>query len=445
LKAAYKTAVRFALGATVCVLAGTAAMARAQVSLRTVVDLAQRNSTAVRVAQADLERARAVFAESREVFIPSLSVSTGLPAFPAKGFTGQPPSIWGGTVQSLVFSIPQKYYIGAGRAGMQAAEVRLRDAREQVALDASDIYIELDTVHRELEMAGEQEGFAARMLEIEQQRAEAGVASLRDLLDARLTLANVRLARIRMEARTGTLAQQLAELTGLPAGSIAPDHASIPQIPEVRGDVKARTPARLDAAHLIAVSKERQAQGDEEVNFIPQLTFYAQYNRNTTLLNDVNHFFANALPANNFSSGFSIQIPLFDMEHRAKGRESRAEALRATVEAEEARRQNDLEIARLNGSLRELDALAEVAKLKQEIAAEDVKTVQAELENGNGAGTAPGAPQQLSPKAEQLARINEHQKQEEAEEAALELAKARLGLLRVLGHMQDWLDEVLGK
>lgn len=419
--------------------------AQAQVSLRTVVELAQRNSTAVREAQADVNKARAVMSESKDVYVPSLSFGTGIPAFPEEGFTGQPPSLYSATMQSLVFSIPQKYYISAARSGVHGATARLKDAKEQVALDASSAYIELDTVNRELEAAQAQEESAARLVQIEQQRAEAGVDSLHDFLEAKLTAANVNLARIHLESRASTLEKQLSVLTGLPVGSILADHASIPEIPKVTGDNPPATTAGVNAARLIAESKQRVAKGDEETNYIPQLSFFAQYNRNTTILNDINSYFAHSLPANNFFSGFSISIPLFDMNHRAKGRESDADALRAKVEAEDAQRQNDMQITQLNASLRELDAQAEVASLKQQIAADDVKTVQTELENGNGAGVAPGASAQIAPKAGELAQIDERQKYEDVQEAGLELDKARLSLLRALGHMQDWIDEVKAK
>ena len=95
-----------------------------------------------------------------------------------------------------------------------------------------------------------------------------------------------------------------------------------------------------------------------------------------------------SIPANNFSSGFSIQVPLFDLGHRAKAKESAADALRATVEAEQAQRQNDVQIAELTGSLRELDTLAEIASLKQQIASEQLQAVLAQLELGNGAAAA---------------------------------------------------------
>lgn len=428
--------------AATLVLAGVSVLAQAQVSLRTVVELAQRNSTAVKAAQADVAKAKAVLDQSHDVFIPSLNFGTGIPAFPEVGFTGQPPSIWTMTVESLVFSIPQKHYITAARAGWQSASSRLKDASEQVALDASSTYIELDTVKNELASAKQQEDFANRLVEIEQQRTEAGVDPLREFLNARLTAATLKLARLHLETRAGTLAKQLAQLTGLPVGSITPDHNSIPEIPQVRADEKPRMLLAIEAARHAARSKQQQAKGDQDTNYFPTLSFFAQYNRNTTILNDVNSFFAKPLPANNFASGFNLQVPLFDMVHRARGRESAADALRATVEAEQAEHQNDLQIAELTGTLRELDAQAEVASLKQQIATDALKTVQTQLESGNGAGEGAGGPAQLSPTQEQLARIDERQKYEDALESELSLAKARLGLLRALGHMEDWLSEV---
>jgi hypothetical protein len=259
-------------------------------------------------------------------------------------------------------------------------------------------------------------------------------------VQARLTAANIKRVRIHLEARASRLSKQLATLTGLPVGSISPDHASIPEIPQIRAD-QPQVPPGVVASRLAAQSRQNAARGDQQVNFLPQLVFGAQYNRNTTLLNDVNSFFAKPLPANNFSSGIAITIP-FDLGHYAKSRESAAEALRARVDAERVQRQNDFAIADLSASLKELDAQAEVANLKQQIAAEQLKTVLTQLEVGNGAIGVPGAPAQISPREEQLSRIDERQKFEDSLDAGLDLAKARLELLRALGHIQDWLNEL---
>ncbi len=426
-------------------LTGAATTMHAQVSLSTVVDLARRNSPVVRIAEADLNKSKAVLSETRDVLIPSLLFGTGLPVFPEVGFTGSPPSLWTATVQSVVFSLPQKRYIDASRAGLEAAAFRLKDAREQVALDASTAYIELDTVDRELGAAHQQESFAERLVAIEQERTEAGVDPLRELLQAKLSAAEIKLKRQHLDSRSGTLANQVAALTGLPVGSILPDHASIPEIPLVHGDKAAPSRIGVRAAHVLARSRLLQAKGDQEASYMPQLNFVAQYNRNTTILNNVNFYFKNPLPPNNFSSGISVQIPIFDMGHRSKAKESAADALRATVEAEQAENQNEIEIAELTGTLRELDTQAEIASLKQQIAAEELQTVLTQLELGNGGGASSNSPPQLSPKSEQLARIDERQKFQEATDAGFDLAKARLSLLRALGHMDDWLHEVRAK
>ncbi len=419
------------------------APSRAQVSLRSVVELAQRNSVQVQMAEADVQKAAAQRAQSRDAFIPSLSCGSGLPAFPEVGFTGSLPTVWDCTVQSMVFSLPQIRYMQAARQGVKAAQSALEDAREQVALDASTAYIELDTINTELEAGRQQEQFATRLVAIEQQRTEAGVDPLSELLQAQLIAAEMKLKRLHLETRAATLAKQLSTLAGLPVGSIAPDHASIPEIPAVTADQIPTTTPGIVSSRQIAQSRALVAKGDKEhLWLLPEVGFGAQYNRSTTLLNDINSFYAKNLPPNNFSTGFSIKVPVFDFELHAKAKQSAAEALRARVEAEQAEQQNDIQIATLTGTLRELDAQAEVASLKQQIAAEQLKSVLSELELGNGAGNAPGAPAQLSPEAEQKARIDERQKYQEALDAGLDLSKSRLNLLRALGHMQEWLDEL---
>jgi hypothetical protein len=196
----------------------------------------------------------------------------------------------------------------------------------------------------------------------------------------------------------------------------------------------------------IARSKQFQAKGDDLSWRRPQIGFGAVYNYDSNEFNNYAQFYQpHTFTPNNVSFGLQITVPFFDFVLRAKAKETAAEALRATVEAEQAQRQNDVQISTLTGSLRELDALAEVASLKQQIADKQLKTVLAQLELGNGAETGPGVQPQLTPKAEQLARIDERQKYEDSLDASLDLAKARLSLLRALGHMEDWLNELRTK
>jgi outer membrane protein TolC len=425
------------LGATLA-----AAPAPAQVSLGTVVDLAQRNSSAVRLAEADVQKAAAALAQTQDAYIPNFVIGSTVGY--SHGFPTGQPSIGSATMQSLVLSFSQRQYMKAASIGLDAANLRLKDAREEVALETSTAYIELDTVNRELEASRQQETLAKELVRIEQERGEAGVASALDLLQARLTAAQLKLQRLHLETRAASLAKQLAALSGLPANSISPNHESIPEIPAVSGDEAPRTLAGIKAAGALARSKQLQAHGDDLSWRRPQVGFGAVYNYDSDELNSYSTYYKNFTP-NNVSFGFQITVPFFDFSLRAKARETAAEALRAKVETEEAQRQNEIQIAQLTGSLRELDTLAEIASLKQQIAHEQLQAVLAQLELGNGTGAGPGAPAQLTPKAEQLARIDERQKFEDALDAGFDLSKARLSLLRALGHMEDWLQELHAK
>jgi outer membrane protein TolC len=432
--------------AAACCLLLAPSLLRAQISLGTIVYQAQRNSSAVKLADADLSKAQSVLDQTKAVYIPNLVIGSSIGP-PSIGFPSGQPSIANATMQSLAFSFPQRQFIAAARAGVEAATLNVKDTREQVALDASTAYIELDTVQRELEAAQQQAGFAQRLVQIEQQRSEAGVDPLSEFLQARLTAAQLKLKLLHLQTRTATLISQLSTLTGLPTASIVADHSSIPEIPAVSAAPVLTT--GLQSAQAQARSKQLQAHGDVlTAKSLPIIGFGAQYNRDATSLNNYNIYYGGGtkkFKADNFSAGFSIQIPLFDLSRRAKARETAAEALRATVEAEQAQRQNDVQIASLTGNLRELDALAEIASLKQQIAGEQLKAVQTQLESGNGAGPEPGAPPQLSPKAEQQARIDERQKFVDALDTGFDLSKARLSLLRALGHMDDWLHELPSK
>ncbi len=411
----------------------------AQVSLATVVDLAQQNSSPVKLAQADLLKAQASLAQTEDAYIPNFVIGSNIGY--SHGFPTGQPSVGSASMQSLVFSYSQRQYMKAARAGIEAANLSLKDAREQVALDASTTYIELDTVTRELAVAQQQEKFTADLVRIEQQRAEAGVDSDLDLLQARLTAANLKLARLHLETRAATLAKQIAVLTALPVGSVLPDHATIPEIPSITADEAPRTLPGIDSAASLAQSKQFEAKGDDLAWKRPQIGFGAVYNYDSNELNSYSTYYRNFTP-NNVSFGLQITIPFFDFSLRAKAKATAAEALRAKVEVEEAERQNDVQIATLTASLRELDARAEVASLKQQIADAQLKAVMSQIDLGNGAPAGSGAQPQASPKMEQLARIDERLKYQDALDAGLDLAKARLSLLRALGHMEDWLQEL---
>src|ERR1700679_78892 len=84
------------------VVAADPVLAPAQVSLATVVDLAQRNSSAVKLAQVDLQKAQGALAQTQDAYIPNLGIGTNFGY--SHGFPTGQPSVGSATMQSLVFS-----------------------------------------------------------------------------------------------------------------------------------------------------------------------------------------------------------------------------------------------------------------------------------------------------------------------------------------------------
>ena len=426
---------RFRWMALACLALCSALPAIAQVSLYSTVDLALRNSAAVRVATADMEKAAAVLSESRDVYVPSMYLGSGIGY--SYGFPVGQPSIYNMTSQSLLVSFSQPDYIRSARAGLKAAQLTLKDTRQQIVLDTSLNYIQLDKTTREIAALDEESRFADRLLAIEQQRLDAGVEPRIEITKARLTAARIRLKRLHLESDAAVLRETLAHLTGIPAASFITDEKSIPPPPEFNtvGDlhlVVSNVNPNVQSAYTAAKSRLYTAFGDSRQVWRPQVMFVAEYARYATF-NNYEDYYKN-FQSNNFGIGIQITVPLWDSGKKAKARESNADAAHSLAQADLLRNQTEEQALRLQKSLAELQAQAEIAELQRQLAKDQLDTVTAQLESGNGQSSS--AP--MSPREEQSARIEERQRFEDSLDADFELTRARLSLLRIVGSVEDW-------
>lgn len=430
---------RFRCMVLACVALCSALPLAAQVSLYSAVDLALRNSAAVRIATADMEKAAAVLSESRDVYVPSAYLGSGIGY--SYGFPVGQPSIYNMTSQSLLVSFSQPDYIRAARSGLKAAQLTLKDTRQQIVLDTSLNYIQLDKTTREIAALDEESGYADRLLAIEQQRLDAGVEPRIEITRARLTAARIRLKRLHLESDAAVLREALAHLTGMPAASFITDEKSIPAPPEFNtvGDLHilvSNVNPNVQSAYSVAKSRLYTAFGDARQIWRPQINFVAEYARYATF-NNYEDYYKN-FQSNNFGIGIQITIPLWDSGKKSKARESNADAAHSLAQADLLRNQTEEQALRLQKSLAELQAQAEVAALQRELAKDQLDTVIAQLESGSGQSSS--AP--LSPREEQSARIEERQRFEDSLDADFELTRARLSLLRVVGSMEDWAKSI---
>ena len=412
-------------------------VARAQVSMYTAVDMALRNSTSVRMATADLDRAQAGLTEARDVYKPSLALGGG-PGY-SYGFPLGEPSIFNVTSQSLVLSFSQPDYIRSARANVKASQLALKDIRQQVVLDTALDYIELDKIARQLAALDAQNTAADRLVTIEQQRIDAGLEARTELLRAKLTAAQMRLKRLHIEDDAELLRQKLANLTGLPAATFVTSSQSIPAPPSfvaadpgLRANLAAIGNDGVASAYAAAHAKNYVAFGDRRQVLRPQIGFGATY----SLFSNYNNYseYYKSFQTNNFAVGIQITLPLFSASLRDKARGSAADAVHALAQADQLRDQTGEQALQLQKSLQELSAQEEVAQLQSDLSESELQTVMAQLKSGSGSATGP----QLTPKDEQQARIQERQRYLDLLDTRFELTRAQLNLLRTMGTIEEW-------
>ncbi len=421
-------------GITCFALVCAAAAASAQISLITAVDLAVKSSPKVLMAQADVDKALATLQQLRDAYIPNIVGGSGIGP-PSYGFPLGQPSIFNITSQSLVFSYSQRDYMRAASAALDAAKLNLKDAREAVAEDTAITYLSLNRDLQREAALRDQQGYADRLVAIVEQRLDAGQDTPIELTTARLAAAQIKLARLRAEDETAFDKAHLARLIGLPMQGITTANDSVPPFPvasDLNGSALMTSPA-VDSAYAIARSKRETAFGDSRYLWRPQIYFEGQYSRFAKYTNIQDYYFR--FQQNNAAAGVQITIPVYDMVHRAKQRESMAEASHALHEADMIRDQFLDTRLRADHTAAELNARVEVASLDQQLAKQNLDVLMVQLKTGSGNFSGP----QMTPKDEQNARIAEREKFIVVLNANFEAAQAQINRLRTTGKLESWL------
>lgn len=411
-----------------------ATSAVAQISFTTAVDLALKTSPRVMMAQADVDKAKAALAEARDIYIPNLVGGSGLGY--SYGFPVGQPSIFNFTSQSLLFNYSQRDYLRAARSALDAANLLLKDVRQSVAEDAATTYFALDRDTQRQAALSQQAAYAAHLVAIVQDRLEAGQDTAIGLTTARLSAAQIRLAELHADDETAADQAHLARLIGLPAQGLTVAGSSIPAFTQSSSDTGGaplpNSPA-VEAAYAIARAKRETAFGDARYLWRPQIYFAAQYNR-FTKYNNYDLYYKN-FQHNNAGIGVQIQLPIFDALHRAKARESAADAAHAEHEADLARDRFLEGRQRVQHSTAELSARAEIASLDQQLAQQQLDVLLVQLSSGSGNASGP----QMTPKDEAASRIAEREKFLSVLDARFQMQQAQITLLRQTGDLEPWL------
>ena len=414
-------------------LLSAAPVAGAQISLYTAVDLAMRNNSKIHAAEADVVKAQAGLAQTKDIYIPNLMFGSSVGKF--YGFPVGTPTLFNLTSQSLLFNFSQRDYIRSARAEVLASQLSLKQAQQDIEEDTALAYLDLDRAVKQQRALAEQLGYVDKLVEIVQARLDAGLEDKTELTRTRLNAANIGLKQIRNEGEIASLRDHLARATGLPVASLITEPDSVPLPPP--GSVNASSITNVQpgvaAAFADAHGKLETAFGDAKQLYHPEVTFFAQYNYFSSIYNYSTYY--NHFQASNESIGIQINFPMFDANRRAHARQSSAEAFRLENNARVARDQAAEGNLKLQHGYREQLAQIEVAKLQQELAQDQLDVVLLQLKSGQGR---PGAPAP-TPKDEQNARIEERQRYMDLLDMNFSLARTQLDLLKAGGNLEDWI------
>jgi outer membrane protein TolC len=412
-------------------VSATSAAHAQQIRFSQVVDAALKHSGTMAIAAAEESHARASLLQARDAYIPVAVAGSGLGAsfgFPLT-LEGSAPSLFNFNTQSMVLNFPQREYIRSARMQWQAASTQTLDKRNQVILDAASSYFALDQALSKMKVLKDESQAAEHAEFITSQRISQGIDSELDNKKARLNVARVRMRVAEIQANVDVLREHLSKLTGLAPVDLITDPESLPKFPEVQQqtdltELAASNSPTVKAADQRARAEEFRARAEHK-QWLPTVDFAAQYAR-LTRFNHYDLYYLRYQP-DNASVGVSIRFPLYSASQKAVAEAADADVLKAKKEAELARNQVKEDTLKLQRSLAQLSAAAEVAKLEYEIANTSVDAAESRMESGNATA-----------RDVENARLDASDRYASYLDAQLEMEKAQMQLLRQTGELYEW-------
>lgn len=408
-------------------------LAAEQVPLKRAVELALSHSTTMEASHFDEQRAFASYRESRNQYLPQLSVGSGLGktyGYPLS-LEGSAPSIVNTTAQSALINPALRDFVRAARTEWQATEVQTKDQREQVIQDTVLGYAELSKWEQLMAHLSQTYEAALKTEQTVNQRVAAGVDNPLARNQARLTAARVYLHISQAQGAIDVLRNHLSHMTGLPAAAIETVPASIPALPEVKQEEDLASKA-VEQSPLIQIADIRasafslRARAEHRALW-PSIDFAAQYAVLATF-NNYQHFFQpGSFQPNNASVGIVMRFPFLNPSQHARAQAADATAMHAKKDVESTRTQVSEQTLKLQRAVEQLSAAQQVVDLEYQIAKSDLDALQVRVNAGSAT---------LHDLDDANNQVNEQY--DALQDANFELQRARISLLRATGELEAW-------
>jgi len=399
-------------------------------TLRETVDLALKQNPDLALARLDERRAHEAVRIARDPFVPAVVAGSGLAytnGFPMS-IEGSAPSVFQAKAVQSLYNRPQTYLLAQARENSRGAAMDSQTKRQEVALRAALLYLDVERCARMAEVAGRQVTSLEKVSEAVQARVKEG----RELpIESKRAALNLARARQRQEALEGDLtlgADSLAVVLGLTAGDrIMPAseeraELTLPISEEVAVGLALRENAELRRLRSGLLAKEFGVKA-AKAERLPRVDLVAQYG----LLARFNNYDAyfRQFQRNNGEVGVSVQIPLvIGPGADARAAQASAEMAQLKIQINGVRNRISLEARRGFQDVRRAETACEVARLDFDVAHEQVSILMAQMTEGR-AGL----------RQVEEGRFAENEKWLAYQDAHYQLERARLTLLKQSGDL----------
>jgi outer membrane protein TolC len=401
------------------------------IEFRQAIELALKHSGAIVAASAGRARAAERYRAERYAYIPTVVFGSGLGYSYGQpiAIAGQAPSIFNITHNQTVFNLATRESIKAAHSDSLAADIDYVDRTEQVILDTSLLYIELDSTRQRLAVAQQQKQAVDHAFYIAQQRQQEGVSSVLDTKRAELDSARVDLRIAELETTADVLRERLARVIGRAPAALETISESIPTAPPMRAEDDISSVALANSASVRVADEHLRAAQDraraEHKKRYPSLDFAGQYAEFSTF-NNYNVYYTH-FSRHNYSFGMNLRVPIFDLAQNALAAAADAEALHAEADAQVARDKVAADAVSAQHSIRQMEAFIKVARLEFEVAQANIDAVQLQVQNGKA-----------NARDQELARADVANRRAALLQSQFEYLRAQLQLLRQTGELHGW-------
>jgi outer membrane protein len=357
-----------------------------KLTLRQTVTLAEQNSRDLALARVQYSIAQGQISVDRAEFRPNLytgsgaAYTSGFPATPG----GSGPSIFNLSYTQQVFNLPLSGQTKAAEDRAANAKLEMDRVRDDVIVRAASAFLDLANVRHALELMRSEQASAEKILQVTQDRANAGQELPIEVTRSELTAAQVQERILKLEGREENLAEQLRAMTGIPEDRPIEVASEEPSFSTDQQEAELLEMAMKSDFSIQEAENERQAREHifkgAKGGYWPSVSIIGEYEV-LTKFNNYQEFYKQ-FQRNNVTVGLQIQIPIFSSRTRADVSLAKRQLDEAEVLLGSKKDQVRLDVMQKVRSVRELDASREVARLELKLAQQTLDMMQAKFEDG---------------------------------------------------------------